>query len=153
FVGPAGERAHDRPLVARGEVGAAAPQLLRRQLAHHVQQCGLQSREREVEPGNTCDRKGVRGRVALAREPVDRGAAGIAEPEQPCALVECLTRRVVERRPEHATRDRKSTRLNSSHGSISYAVFCLNKKKRSVQIDGPEEVAPAAPRLMLCGYE
>src|SRR5207245_11765874 len=28
----------------------------------------------------------------------------------------------------HAT-DRKSTRLNSSHGSISYAVFCLKKKK------------------------
>src|SRR6266542_2540319 len=26
------------------------------------------------------------------------------------------------------TRDRKSTRLNSSHGSISYAVFCLKKK-------------------------
>src|SRR5699024_11348909 len=29
------------------------------------------------------------------------------------------------------TRDRKSTRLNSSHVSISYAVFCLKKKKRS----------------------
>src|SRR5207245_6100128 len=28
-----------------------------------------------------------------------------------------------------ARRDRKSTRLNSSHGSISYAVFCLKKKK------------------------
>src|SRR6266542_5486991 len=27
--------------------------------------------------------------------------------------------------------DRKSTRLNSSHGSISYAVFCLKKKKIS----------------------
>src|SRR5207245_10334378 len=27
--------------------------------------------------------------------------------------------------------DRKSTRLNSSHGSISYAVFCLKKKKTS----------------------
>src|SRR5207245_10307775 len=27
------------------------------------------------------------------------------------------------------TRDRKSTRLNSSHGSISYAVFCLKKKR------------------------
>src|SRR2546429_7131380 len=27
--------------------------------------------------------------------------------------------------------DRKSTRLNSSHGYISYAVFCLKKKKRS----------------------
>src|SRR2546422_4937046 len=29
-----------------------------------------------------------------------------------------------------AGRDRKSTRLNSSHGYISYAVFCLKKKKR-----------------------
>src|SRR2546422_7158536 len=28
------------------------------------------------------------------------------------------------------SRDRKSTRLNSSHGYISYAVFCLKKKKR-----------------------
>src|SRR5215470_11687246 len=28
-------------------------------------------------------------------------------------------------------RDRKSTRLNSSHGSISYAVFCLKKKKQN----------------------
>src|SRR3989337_3129574 len=27
----------------------------------------------------------------------------------------------------HGLRDRKSTRLNSSHGSISYAVFCLKK--------------------------
>src|SRR5207249_5287903 len=32
-------------------------------------------------------------------------------------------------------RDRKSTRLNSSHVSISYAVFCLKKKKkRNIQI-------------------
>src|SRR5689334_24421269 len=31
--------------------------------------------------------------------------------------------------PAHARRDRKSTRLNSSHSSISYAVFCLKKKK------------------------
>src|SRR5690242_21409990 len=29
---------------------------------------------------------------------------------------------------DHAGRDRKSTRLNSSHMSISYAVFCLKKK-------------------------
>src|SRR2546422_3177002 len=29
----------------------------------------------------------------------------------------------------NAVRDRKSTRLNSSHGYISYAVFCLKKKK------------------------
>src|SRR2546429_9042586 len=29
-------------------------------------------------------------------------------------------------------RDRKSTRLNSSHGYISYAVFCLKKKKSNI---------------------
>src|SRR2546422_7367609 len=32
-----------------------------------------------------------------------------------------------------ATTDRKSTRLNSSHGYISYAVFCLKKKKKNNQ--------------------
>src|SRR2546422_6743099 len=30
-------------------------------------------------------------------------------------------------------RDRKSTRLNSSHGYISYAVFCLKKKKKNIK--------------------
>src|SRR2546427_5891346 len=30
----------------------------------------------------------------------------------------------------HLKRDRKSTRLNSSHSQISYAVFCLKKKKK-----------------------
>src|SRR6266542_4866500 len=34
--------------------------------------------------------------------------------------------------PATPNRDRKSTRLNSSHGSISYAVFCLKKKKKKV---------------------
>src|SRR2546422_6893869 len=32
---------------------------------------------------------------------------------------------------EKRSRDRKSTRLNSSHGYISYAVFCLKKKKNN----------------------
>src|SRR5256886_3098793 len=31
-------------------------------------------------------------------------------------------------------RDRKSTRLNSSHSQISYAVFCLKKKKKKKEI-------------------
>src|SRR3989449_4587427 len=38
-----------------------------------------------------------------------------------------LLRRELERAP---VADRKSTRLNSSHGYISYAVFCLKKKNR-----------------------
>src|SRR5216684_6826427 len=31
--------------------------------------------------------------------------------------------------------DRKSTRLNSSHGYISYAVFCLKKKKKNIYLN------------------
>src|SRR3712207_8298100 len=38
-------------------------------------------------------------------------------------------------------RDRKSTRLNSSHANISYAVFCLKKKKHFIH--------PTSPRLYL----
>src|SRR3712207_7578970 len=34
----------------------------------------------------------------------------------------------------HGLRDRKSTRLNSSHANISYAVFCLKKKKKYTYI-------------------
>src|SRR5207245_7235429 len=36
--------------------------------------------------------------------------------------------------PKPSARDRKSTRLNSSHGSISYAVFCLKKKKDQIKM-------------------
>src|SRR2546422_5674178 len=35
------------------------------------------------------------------------------------------------RQAQGRVRDRKSTRLNSSHGYISYAVFCLKKKKKT----------------------
>src|SRR2546430_11570487 len=56
-------------------------------------------------------------------------------------------------------RDRKSTRLNSSHSQISYAVFCLTNKQ--VDLDGVQELAHAvtlatagAPReLPLSGVE
>src|SRR5207245_3799401 len=69
-----------------------------------------------------------------------------------CRVVRCVTCSVPERkscppwcarkRPHRIatrswsfTRDRKSTRLNSSHGSISYAVFCLNTKKNSLNYE------------------
>src|SRR2546429_4453668 len=38
------------------------------------------------------------------------------------------------------TEDRKSTRLNSSHGYISYAVFCLKKKKTNI-INKPHNIS------------
>src|SRR2546430_2838462 len=34
----------------------------------------------------------------------------------------------------HRAEDRKSTRLNSSHSQISYAVFCLKKKKKAIRM-------------------
>src|SRR3712207_8916754 len=38
-----------------------------------------------------------------------------------------------------AAQDRKSTRLNSSHANISYAVFCLKKKKNNIYSGGIED--------------
>src|SRR2546430_10992353 len=42
--------------------------------------------------------------------------------------------------------DRKSTRLNSSHSQISYAVFCLKKKKKKKYI--PVRTTPKQPQLI-----
>src|SRR5207248_10733713 len=51
------------------------------------------------------------------------GVGGIA--------VDASKRRIAEQAlVESEARDRKSTRLNSSHRTISYAVFCLKKKKK-----------------------
>src|SRR2546429_5957139 len=48
----------------------------------------------------------------------------------PARRAENSPRRRKDRQPTaQEQRDRKSTRLNSSHGYISYAVFCLKKKK------------------------
>src|SRR2546422_2220886 len=43
--------------------------------------------------------------------------------------------------------DRKSTRLNSSHGYISYAVFCLKKKKTKGQpdLESPTQIVKPSP--------
>src|SRR2546430_11836638 len=62
----------------------------------------------------------------LARMPADRGRVeqhlGALQRGQPGSLGEPLI-------PANQ-QDRKSTRLNSSHSQISYAVFCLKKKKK-----------------------
>src|SRR5438034_5923349 len=41
--------------------------------------------------------------------------------------------------PQKATLDRKSTRLNSSHTVISYAVFCLKKKKKKLNVQNHDQ--------------
>src|SRR2546422_6842789 len=47
--------------------------------------------------------------------------------------------------------DRKSTRLNSSHGYISYAVFCLKKKKQSKLAAHAQWLIPAASNIAHAG--
>src|SRR5256884_756829 len=51
--------------------------------------------------------------------------------------------RAVKRLP--SDQDRKSTRLNSSHGYISYAVFCLKKKKPKHPLAAPNAAATHPP--------
>src|SRR3712207_7400951 len=66
----------------------------------------------------------LRNRIPAA-DPYRHSAAVVDGPET------VLVREVVadEDRPPPAIGDRKSTRLNSSHANISYAVFCLKKQK------------------------
>src|SRR2546430_6492569 len=46
----------------------------------------------------------------------------------------CVSPSELVRLLRQIVRDRKSTRLNSSHSQISYAVFCLKKKKKTYRI-------------------
>src|SRR2546429_7009817 len=79
-------------------------------------------------PYTTLFRSRVLDNSEEARPPLRRGMEPREVPQvrQPHGW---LGRERMARRQEHARgRDRKSTRLNSSHGYISYAVFCLKKK-------------------------
>src|SRR2546427_4023923 len=60
---------------------------------------------------------------SAAREQVDHQHAGADQPDADQG-------RCIQALLEHH-QDRKSTRLNSSHSQISYAVFCLKKKKKT----------------------
>src|SRR5437762_6855143 len=68
-------------------------------------------------------------------------------PGSTAGMENCFTTGVSNTR-RHATvrnsgsGDRKSTRLNSSHRCISYAVFCLKKKKKTTQ-EGLQQALPA----------
>src|SRR5207249_12172768 len=75
------------------------------------------------------DRRGDRGGARRSR-PSPRRPARAARRSAPR---ETGAVRARSRSPSCA-RDRKSTRLNSSHVSISYAVFCLKKKKNKLRV-------------------
>src|SRR5437762_7731530 len=66
-------------------------------------------------------------RGALSEIIVDGETGFLIDDKSPTALAE----RLMELSSDISLRDRKSTRLNSSHRCISYAVFCLKKKKKN----------------------
>src|SRR3712207_6969369 len=79
--------------------------------------------------------------VLAKRDDVERGSDRNEERHQHAADVLRAFRRLAEHErdaghggergdPGAQREDRKSTRLNSSHANISYAVFCLKKKKK-----------------------
>src|SRR2546422_7884291 len=68
----------------------------------------------------------VQGKTVEAAEQLLRDAQSVEAAGAFAIVLESVPR-------ELAARDRKSTRLNSSHGYISYAVFCLKKKKEQKQ--------------------
>src|SRR5256885_7516345 len=89
---------------------------------------------RDGRGGHAARRVRLRGEAAVARETAaHRGARpGCGPAPSPGGQAPRLPARGTDRQePAHAAaaRDRKSTRLNSSHLVISYAVFCLKKKK------------------------
>src|SRR5688572_32485633 len=65
---------------------------------------------------------------------LDRLLAEEERGAEPRALVEGLVHELVPEAVSPLVEDRKSTRLNSSHSQISYAVFCLKKKKKQLKI-------------------
>src|SRR5258707_3577729 len=70
--------------------------------------------------------------TTLFRSARARGAPHRAEADRPGAELSVESHGASRRsRVLCRDRDRKSTRLNSSHANISYAVFCLKKKKKT----------------------
>src|SRR5690349_23194186 len=72
---------------------------------------------------------------ALPIYPGDQVDLVAAQPRQPRHPISARVKRRVQaaaRSTDGLQQDRKSTRLNSSHVEISYAVFCLKKKNRCI---------------------
>src|SRR5258707_6029767 len=78
-------------------------------------------------PYTTLFRSGVVAARLLARRDGDDAAEFDMRPDPVHGAYQIRPHR---HRPGEREEDRKSTRLNSSHANISYAVFCLKKKQK-----------------------
>src|SRR5687768_18058993 len=110
-VAPGPEQLEDPRLLVEARLGPADDAVADEKRQDVVAVLALRLRHEHLEPvAKVPERFGA---VAVVDEAVEGGEEDGAFRDGP---VDCI-------------RDRKSTRLNSSHGYISYAVFCLKKKK------------------------
>src|SRR3712207_8798771 len=71
--------------------------------------------------------------TTLFRSPPAGDVHGVAVTQEEITFQGATTTAYVLQPDVALQQDRKSTRLNSSHANISYAVFCLKKKKKQTQ--------------------
>src|SRR3989449_5032948 len=113
-----------------------------RDSAGHFGQCGESSREPHCRV--TRQSPGKLGRHRRSRAHVEQIAGQqrltdrLPHLGMGAGLVACFR--------QHPAPDRKSTRLNSSHGYISYAVFCLKKKKKKKKKATTKKIRPRERR-------
>src|SRR5690348_18001795 len=87
--------------------------------------------------------------TTLFRSGVQRRPQLVAHDGQEAALHAIRLQGLVARAQRGPGGDRKSTRLNSSHPSISYAVFCLKKKTTKHEDDNPHDPQQSSDRAVL----
>src|SRR5258708_25426189 len=83
-------------------------------------------------PYTTLFRSSRRPLIAAGHHLDRRECATVLDKDPASFLLQAIERRAEVNPQEGRHGDRKSTRLNSSHQIISYAVFCLKKKKQGV---------------------
>src|SRR5437870_11025474 len=101
-------------VIGAGNMGA--------QIAAHLANVGIPSLLMDIVPTELLPEEQKRGLTLKSPEVRNRVTKTLFERAQKLSPNPLFV-------PEAATLDRKSTRLNSSHVAISYAVFCLKKKK------------------------
>src|SRR3712207_7342496 len=93
---------------------------------------GMFSRDIGIDLGTANTLVHVRDRGIVISEP---SVVAIESRTKRVLAIGAEAKRMVGRTPATIVADRKSTRLNSSHANISYAVFCLKKKMQKQYLD------------------
>src|SRR5690625_4902102 len=111
----------------------------------YAEASGDKSTSIQVEEAN----QGTQGSKTAAKKAAKKATAKKAAKKATAkkAAKKATAKKAAKKATAKKAADRKSTRLNSSHVAISYAVFCLKKKKNT-----NNHIPPAAPRIFILLY-